>query len=509
MYCILTLQFYYYINSMKLSKIIPVRKMVTGKIFILLLAAFILASPVLAQKNSKPKNILILLSDDQTFNTIHALGQKEIHTPNLDKLVNEGFSFTQAHVMGGHQGAVCIPSRVMLLAGRYVNRLPNDGSFIPDSLISLPEKLQQYGYTSFHTGKWHSDKASHNRIFKTGDNIFLGGMHFIEDGGQVHPTVYHYDSSGNYSKELSWKSDTFSTKLYADAAIHFLQSNQAKQKPFICYVAFTSPHDPRTPPSKFESLYPTKNISLPANFLPEHPFNNGDLNVRDELLLPRPRNPEDVKKQIALYYGMVSEMDEQVGRIMDVLKKNSLSENTIVVFAGDNGLAVGHHGLLGKQNLYEHAIRVPLIFSGPEIPKNKRSDAFVYLSDIAPTLYDFLQIKCPPTTEAKSLKPVISQQKTSVRSAIYNVYGHWSRSIKTEDGYKLILYNVDGKQTAQLFNLKADPDEMHNLANDPKFNERIKEMRIRLKQEMTEAHDDLNIELPDWGRKPNQKGHGS
>jgi len=251
---------------MKPSKIIPFSIIGTDKIFMLLLSAFILTGSVLGQKNSKPKNILILLSDDQTFNTIHALGQQEIHTPNLDKLVNEGFSFTEAHVMGGHQGAVCVPSRVMLLTGRYVNRLPNDGSFIPDSLISLPETLQQYGYTSFHTGKWHSDKVSHNRIFKTGDNIFLGGMHFIGDGGQVHPTVYHYDSTGNYPKELSWKSDTFSTKLYADAAIHFLESSEAKQKPFICYVAFTSPHDPRTPPSKYESLYPTKNISLPANF---------------------------------------------------------------------------------------------------------------------------------------------------------------------------------------------------------------------------------------------------
>lgn len=236
---------------------------------------------VIAQEIKRAKNILIIYSDDQSYNTIHALGNKEIHTPNLDKLAQDGFSFTQSHVMGGHQGAVCMPSRVMLLTGRYLNRIPNDGAIIPDSLISLPEILQQKGYTTFHTGKWHSDKTSHNRIFKSGDNIFLGGMHVPGDGGQVHPTVYHYDSSGKYPKESSWKSDTFSTQLYADAAIRFIESKEAASAPFICYVAFTSPHDPRTPPAKFQQLYKPEKISMPPNFLPQHAFNNGDLNVRD------------------------------------------------------------------------------------------------------------------------------------------------------------------------------------------------------------------------------------
>lgn len=481
----------------------------TVKIFLLFFIAVFTSRSLEAQTVQRAKNILIIYSDDQSYRTIHALGNSEIHTPNLDKLAHEGFSFTQSHVMGGHQGAVCIPSRAMLLTGRYLNRIPGDGGFIPDSLISFPEILQAKGYSTFHTGKWHSDKASHNRIFKSGDRIFLGGMHFEGEGGQAHPVVYHYDPSGQYPKESSWKSDTFSTQLYADAAIHFLESSEAKQAPFVCYVAFTSPHDPRTPPAKYEAMYPAGKISLPPNFMPQHPFNNGDLNVRDEQLLPHPRLPEDVKKQIALYYGMVSEMDEQLGRILNALQKAGLKENTLVVFAGDNGLAVGQHGLLGKQNLYEHTIRVPMIISGPGIPKNERSDAFVYLSDIAPTLYDYLHIKPPATTEAKSLMPVIMHQKKTVRPNIYNIYGHWSRSIKTADGFKLILYNVDGVLTTQLFNLKTDPWEMHNLASGMQYKNRIKKMRQLLKQQMTETHDDLDIDLPDWGRKPNQKGHGS
>jgi arylsulfatase A-like enzyme len=466
-----------------------------------------------AVRSQPPKtgamNILVLYTDDQRYNTIRILGNKEIYTPNLDKLVQQGVTFTQAHVMGGHQGAVCIPSRVMMLTGRYINRLPGDGSVLADSIISLPEVLQKKGYTTFHTGKWHSDKKSHNRIFKTGDNIFFGGMHFPGDGGQEHPSVFHYDSTGEYPKEKNWHSDTFSSVLYADAAIRFLTSAGAKQNPFYCYVAFTSPHDPRTPPQKYADMYPPDKISLPPNFLPSHPFDNGDLNVRDEKLISHPRKEADVKKEIGLYYGMVSEMDAQVGRILEALDKAGLRENTIIVFAGDNGLAVGQHGLVGKQSLYEHSIRVPMIIAGPGVRKNVRTDALVYLSDISPTLYDYLRIAPPATVEAKSLLPILADPSKSVRNALYNVYGHWSRSIKIKDGFKMILYNVKGTLTTQLFDLKNDPWEMHDLSGDKRFVHKIASLRSLLKKEMAEAYDDLNIDLPDWGRKPNQKGAGS
>ena len=467
----------------------------------------VLCCQVLAAQPAK--NILILYSDDQSYATIRALGNTEVFTPNLDKLVRAGLSFTQAHVMGGHQGAICIPSRVMLLTGRYVNRLPNDGSTIPDSLISLPEVLQRHGYTTYHTGKWHSDKKSYNRMFQYGENIFFGGMHFEKAGGQEHPTVYDYDASGVYEAASMMTKDTFSTALYAGSAIKFLNSRQSKEKPFFCYVAFTSPHDPRTPPGKYQTLYDPAKIKLPPNYLPQHPFDNGDMRVRDEMLIPHPRTEEGVKKEIALYYGMISEMDEQVGRIVEALEKNGLRENTLIVFAGDNGLAVGQHGLLGKQNLYEHSIRVPMIMAGPGIPQNKTTGNFTYLSDIAPTIYDYLQLDPPSTVEAISLMPVIKTPSAKTRSAMYNVYGHWSRSIKTTDGFKLIEYNVKGERHTQLFNLNDDPWEMNNLAEKDQFRKKLNAMRTLLTKEMKTKHDDLQLDLPDWGRKPGQKAAGS
>ena len=475
-----------------------------------ILAVLIISNSALAQqKKSRAINILIIYSDDHSYRALGAAGNTDVLTPNLDKLAKSGLMFTQAHVMGGHQGAVCIPSRAMLLTGRYVNRLPGDGSTIPDSIVSLPEVLRTQGYNTYHTGKWHSDKASHSRMFSTGGDIFFGGMHFPKFGGQEHPTVYLYDSTGVYDEKRKRTSDTYSTTLYADHAIQFLSSTTAKAKPFFCYVAFTSPHDPRTPPDKFSRMYDPEKIPLPANFLIKHPFDNGDLNVRDEQLLPVPRDPDAIKKDIALYYGMVSEMDAQVGRILETLEKSGLKENTLIVFAGDNGLAVGQHGLLGKQNLFEHSIRVPMILSGPGVPMNKKTDGFTYLSDITPTIFDYLQLPRPSSVEGRSLLPVIQDPSKKVRSSIYNVYGHWSRSIKSEDGFKLIVYNVDGIATTQLFNLKIDPWESKDLSKEPVYREKIMQMRNLLKQQMAAAFDNLNIDLPNWGRTNSQKSRGS
>lgn len=479
----------------------------------LLFSSFLLLCiEVFAQSSNldRPTNVLIIYSDDHSYHALGAMGNKEVKTPHLDRLAKEGLLFRQAHVMGGHQGAVCIPSRAMLLTGRYVNRLPGDGGVIPDSLKSLPEVLRSRGYTTFHSGKWHSDKASHHRMFSDGGDIFFGGMHFEKDGGQFHPTVYRFDPTGVYDASRKRVSDTFSTTLYTNGAINFLNSERSKQHPFFCYVAFTSPHDPRTPPPAFDALYEPSKISLPKNFLPQHPFDNGDLKVRDELLLSRPLDTNLLKKDIAHYYAMISEMDAQVGRIMTALEKNGLKKNTLIIFAGDNGLAMGQHGLLGKQNLYEHSIRVPMIMVGPRIPKGKTYDGFNYLSDIAPTVYEYLSVEGPKTVEGKSHYGVFKDQSLRVRKEIYNIYGNWSRSFKSADGYKLILYNVDGVLTTQLFNLKFDPWETKDLSGDPAEANRITELRSRLMIHMRESHDDLDLNQPDWRRKlAGRKGRGS
>ena len=204
-----------------------------------------------AKKTGRP-NVLFLLTDDQTFNTIRALGNTEIHTPNMDRLVRRGVAFTQTHVMGGLNGAVSQPSRAMLLTGRGLMDVHRNGGFIPQAEKTFPEVFRENGYTTFATGKWHSDNASFNRSFSTGANIFsgeciptAGTTNWVTGGLYLH----QYDPAGDYNdRNGAWADaspETFSSKLYADAAIGFLEAETSSGDPFLMYVAFTSPHDPR------------------------------------------------------------------------------------------------------------------------------------------------------------------------------------------------------------------------------------------------------------------------
>lgn len=253
---------------------------------------------------------------------------------------------------------------------------------IPVSQITLPEHLKNNGYRTFATGKWHSDHASFARSFTEGDNIFFGGMHPYEENGHCAPRLHHFDPTGKYD-EPPFVGQNFSSKMYADAAINFLKTTEHNNQPFMAFVSFTSPHDPRNILPDYGKKYCPAELSVPDNFLPEHPFDNGELNIRDEQLLPVPRTPEQLMKELSLYYGMVSEVDLQIGRVVDALEESGNMDNTIIVFASDNGLAMGQNGLIGKQSLYEHSVGVPMAIITPDgLSSGKRSDALCYLYDL-------------------------------------------------------------------------------------------------------------------------------
>lgn len=456
------------------------------------------------EKTGRP-NVLFLLTDDQTFNTIRALGNTEIHTPNMDRLVRRGVAFTQIHVMGGLNGAVSQPSRAMLLTGRGLMDVHRNGGFIPQAEKTFPEVFRENGYTTFATGKWHSDNASFNRSFSTGANIFFGGMHPYgrnNELGHRRPYLHQYDPAGDYNdRNGAWADaspETFSSKLYADAAIGFLEAEASSGDPFLMYVAFTSPHDPRNVLPGYGRKYASVELSMPANFVPQHPFDNGDLNERDEKLLPTPRVPEQVLAERANYYGMVSEVDFQIGRILDALEKSGKAANTIIVFTSDNGLCVGEHGLLGKQNLYEAAVRIPMVICGPGIPQNTVRDAYCYLYDLYPTLCGLAGIEVPATVKGVSLEETLRNPEAGKREDILLTYINLQRAIK-KDGFKLILYNVDGQRHPQLFDLKADPMEMKNLYDDPAYCEKREELTGLLYARMKAAGDFCDPAKPDWG----------
>jgi arylsulfatase A-like enzyme len=445
---------------------------------------------------TKP-NILILLADDQrAYGTIHATGGEEIITPNIDQLLKSGTTFTNSYIMGGMQAAVSSPSRNMLMTGRNLFSLGNSiGSLIADDHITMGECLGSAGYSTYGIGKWHNNLSAFSRTFQNGDDIFFGGM-----GNQYNVPLNHYDPTGNYGKRMAnpvdkdhnAKADHFysgkhSSEIFKDAAVKFIQ-NYSDKKPFFLYVAFTSPHDPRTMPPKYLAMYDTAKIKVPESFLPKHPFDNGELTVRDEKLAAFPRTTQEIKCHIRDYYAMITHLDDQVGEIIKTLKEKGLYENTIIIYSGDNGLALGQHGLMGKQNVYESAVKVPLIITGKNIPQGEKNSNLVYLFDLFPTICALTNTKIPSTVQGI---PFLGT-KSEPRTTLFYAYRNFQRAVRKGD-WKLIEYSVNGVSTTQLFNLNKDPFEMNNVAEVAANKTILLSMKEVLKQQRTLNNDTIDL----------------
>lgn len=455
---------------------------------------------LMAVSNTAPLNVVVLFTDDHRRTAIGAVGIEPVMTPNIDKLYNEGTYFENCYTMGGPHGALCVPSRAMLLTGRNVwhlgQREPEpkgiDGGFIPPEHTTWPEVFRNAGYQTFFTGKWHNDRDAMNRLFSHGGAIYFGGMHQYDTNGHHEPRIHWFDPDSSYPETDRKHLKTFSSELFADGAIDFLQNQRDKTKPFAIYVAFSSPHDPRSAPEKYHDMYPPEEIELPANYLPIHPWDNGNMNVRDEKLSPVPRTEERTRKDISDYYAMITEVDVNIGRIIDELKKQGLDRNTLIVFAGDHGLAVGQHGLLGKQNVYEHSMGMPLVFRGPGVPRGRTRSTFVYHHDIAPTIIEMAGLEVPETMESISLIDAIKSPSATVRKVMYNSYQNKQRAVREGD-WKLIRYNVGGVRHVQLFNLKTDPWEMYDQSERPENRQRVRQMTDLLVEKMRENDDPAKI----------------
>jgi arylsulfatase A-like enzyme len=438
-------------------------------------------------RQRKRPNILFFFTDDQRFDTIHALGNEHIVTPNMDSLVAEGTTFTNAYIMGSMSGAVCVPSRAMLMTGRTLFHLQGAGNVIPPEHVTVGEVLQKAGYTTFHTGKWHQDSKAFARSFSAGAKIFWGGM-----SSHWEVTVSDFDPSGKYARDQRYKADKHSSELFSDAAIEFLRGHM-DDKPFFLYVAYTAPHDPRHMPEQYRRMYDPEKIVLPKNFMPEHPFDNGEMKIRDEKLAPWPRTPEEIRRHIAEYYAMITHVDAQMGRVLATLRQTGQADNTIIIFAADNGLAVGRHGLMGKQNLYEHSVHVPLIMSGPGIPEGQKRGAFCYLLDIFPTICRLVGDPVPDSVEGQSLVPIIRGRRQKIRDTLFFAYKDVQRGVRDER-YKLIEYFVNGKRTSQLFDLESDLWEINNLKDKPEHGADVQ----RLRKELLKWREKLNDTSSFW-----------
>ncbi len=429
------------------------------------LLSSLVASLVLILGNSpaatKP-NVLFLFADDMRADSVAALGNPVVKTPTLDALANRGFVMRNAYCLGGNSAAVCTPSRNMLLSGNAFFRWK--GLLAPADGANFPVSMQTAGYETYHHGKRGNTASLIQAKFET--NKYL-----TNDQGDR--------NSGEPGREI------------ADDAVKFLKDRK-DARPFFMYLAFGNPHDPRVAAKNYLDLYQRDQIPLPKNFLPQHPFDNGEMTIRDEALLPWPRTEAAVRKELHEYYATITAMDFHMGRIIAVLKELGQLDNTIILFSADQGIAIGSHGLLGKQNLYDAGMKSPLVFAGPGIPHGA-SDALAYLLDIYPTVLDLVGAAKPAGIDGQSFRPVLTGSAKTVRNELFFAYRDVQRAWR-DDRWKLIRYPQ--ANVTQLFDLQADPDEMKNLADLPAHQPRVEQLLAKLKESQAKFTDTLPLTVP-------------
>ncbi len=489
----------------------------------LLLASCTTASKKRSVIKEKP-NVIFIFADDQCYNTIGALGNDEVITPNLDKLVDNGITFTHAYNMGAWNGAVCQASRTMLNSGlpvwkayQHQQKVYNKGKGVESSWAKM---MEAEGYDTYMTGKWH--------VHLSAEKAFMNTTHIRP--GMPKDTWNHYAMVQNfkdleegkkwdsyldfmpvgYNRPLNaddqswspvdtafggfWDGGQHWSEVLRDDAINFIDQAKANEKPFFMYLAFNAPHDPRQAPQKYQDMYDVNALSVPDNFQELYPereaIDNGP-SLRDAALAPFPRTEYATKVHKKEYFASITHLDAQIGVIIDALKASGKADNTYIIYTADHGLAVGEHGLFGKQNMYDHSIRAPFILYGPGLDRGKKVDAQIYLQDAMATALDLAGSARKDSIFFKSIMPLaIDESMGSAYPAIYGGYLNCQRMV-SDGQFKLILYPE--VKVMKLFDLNNDPLEMHNLAEADDQQERVKTLFDQLKSLQREVGDTLDI----------------
>ena len=477
-----------------------------------------------ARASTKRPNILFIIVDDQSPFDFHFYNPKStLVTPVINRLANEGMVFDAAYHMGSFSGAVCTPSRHMVMCGRTVWHLPigpkqskieKADTVRTDTLRricppdiaqhTLPSVFNRAGYDTMRTCKRGNSYRDANALFTVCQDA-------TKRGGT--------DDTGS-----AW---------HAEQVLQFLETRQNTRDtdPFMIYFGFSHPHDTRDGTPEYLSHYgatnhrekhaiPEKNKKhppLPPNWLPMHPFDHGHMDVRDEVSVSgvwKNRDEQTIRNEIGREFACSENIDAQIGRVLDRLSEMGELENTWIFYTADHGMAIGRHGLQGKQNLYEHTWRVPLIVKGPGVIPGSRAIGNTYLTDTLATLCDICGIQSPSSNEGKSFLPVLQGHQKVIRDVLYGVYCGGQkpgmRSVRKGD-WKLIKYeSPSGGLHTQLFNLKDNPhefiDDHHiasvsqvlpgvpqpsqkNLADDGLYADRREDMEALLLSEMERLHD--------------------
>ena len=488
-----------------------------------LFALLFCAGQSTAADESRP-NILFILTDDQAPDDFKFYNpQSTLDSPRIDSLADQGMIIDSAVHMGSHTGAVCVPSRHMIMSGRTVWRLPvgPGADKCPPNLEAqtIGAVFSRAGYATMRTCKANNCYPKANQQFGVVHDATKRG------GTRESGSAWHADRVLDYLKDRETQKDT---------------------RPFFIYFGLSHPHDVRdgTPEllakygavnhidaSAPPALHP-KQPPLPPNWLPVHPFDNTHLNVRDETKVSgvwKRRDEATIRNELGREYACAENIDIQIGRVLARLEETGELDNTYIFYTADHGIAIGRHGLQGKQNLYEHSWRVPMIVKGPGIKSGSRVPGNVYLGDLLATFCDLAGVTPPATNEGVSFKPVLMGEKDAIRETLYGAYSGGGapgmRCVKQGD-WKLIEYEspTGMVRETQLFNLKENPHEFlpehhdpkvtvrsgikpsahqTNLAEDPRHAAKLAEMRALLLAEMRRLGDPWRFSgQPDEGKSP-------
>lgn len=417
--------------------------------------------------NAKKPNILFIVVDDQSPLDLAAYDpHSTLSTPHIDRLAAEGMVLDRAYQMGSFSGAVCTPSRHMIMCGRTVWHLPIGPAKgnCPANLdeYTIPAVFNRAGYDTVRTCKKGNSYEDANKHFKI-----------------RHDATKRGDTPETGS---AWHAEHVLTYLNQRAS-------KTERPPFLIHFGFSHPHDVRDGTPELLAKYgatnhtdqrtlPPLNLkqpALPLNYLPKHPFDHGHLAVRDETEVPgvwSNRDEQTIRNERGRLFACSENIDMQIGRVLKKLEEIGELDNTYIIYTSDHGIAVGRHGLQGKQNLYEHTWRVPYIVKGPGIRPGSRAAGNIYLLDTLATLCDLAGIPTPDSNEGLSFRPVLEGKREAVRDVLYGTYSGGDkpgmRCVRSGD-WKLIKYDVaDGRtRETQLFNLADNPDELLRAHHDP------------------------------------------
>jgi arylsulfatase A-like enzyme len=471
------------------------------------------------------------MSDDHTTQAISAYDSiyaDYFPTPNIDRIANEGLRFDNVYCAN----AICGPSRAIIVSGKYSHKngyYKNErgGHFNPDQW-TFPEELHRHGYTTAMLGKWHLGTTPRGFDFY---------MYHNNPGQQGYYWNPVYDYNG---KQV--QIEGYATNITTDSALAWLDRVKNSKQPFLMLLHYKAPHRSWITDKKYENLFPDTDMPYPKTFnddyktrektagdawmtmdylnhydmklTPPEDLNGKELqewysygnNKGEAWMPPGCKTVEEARKWkyqrfIKDYLACVRSVDDNVGRVLDFLDKNNLAENTIVVYTGDQGFYLGDHGFFDKRFIYEPSFRMPFLMRYPDkLPKGQTDQHLISNVDFATTLLDFAGIKPPDEVQGLSFKD-IAGNKTIIpwRDAVYFHYYEWPvwHHVQPHYGmrtkrYKIahFYYNID---VWELYDLVKDPDELHNVYDDPEYHNVAVQLKKQLNELMQQVGDTATL----------------